>query len=327
MYILSRRCKSVFVFVFLISYQVSFAQVNELEALRTATYNFVEYDNAKKNKASKNKTDSLLLRTALNKAFMEFVLHKDSKDLTALKRDAINNRTSYIINNHNYFFHELRRDYAVKSTENNVNHQIVFYGMYDYQLSNFISIYIQPFTVSNKNLVIYYYKLNGKGTYFIKDLLNNKVIFESEAYTSNAPIVGLHVIDHEHYLLVEDMENNGQRAMVLNGAAEQWKKIKAFKGIAFQHPTQEYTQKISAGLRSELRFAENKNIVSIYGPSFLKKYEIKFDEKSNTISYKEYRINDAGFREVKAEWKNKCFEIDDYYIGEHLNDEPMPYPG
>jgi hypothetical protein len=175
--------------------------------------------------------------------------------------------------------------------------------------------------------VIYYFKLNGSGNYFIKDIATNKIIFKSPALTSNAPVVSLQTIDDKYYLLVEEMENNGQRALVIENNNGVWQHVKAFKGKSFQNELGPYAEKTSKGMRNYLRFAENKNMVSIYGSGFFKKYEIQFDEKNKTISYKQYGINETETREVKSVWKNNCFEIDDYYIGEHLNDGPMPFPG
>jgi hypothetical protein len=75
--------------------------------------------------------------------------------------------------------------------------------------------------------VIYYFILNGSGNYYIKDIATNKIIFTSSSLTSNAPVVALQTIDDNHYLLVEDMEKNGQRAMVIENNASNWKQIKA----------------------------------------------------------------------------------------------------
>jgi hypothetical protein len=304
-----------------------FSQEKELESLRSSIYQFVQYDKGKIDSIPKNIQNDVRLKSALDLAWMNFMLQKDSKNLDSLKQKAINNKTSYIIGNHNYFFHDLRKNPMIRSLENNVNHSIVFYGIYDYELSNFVSVFIQPYKVGNKSLVIYYFKLNGSGKYYIKDIATNKIIFSSPALTSIAPVVSFQTIDDKHYLLVEDMENNGQRAMVIENKNGVWQQIKAFKGKSFENELGPYAEKTSKGIRNYLRFAENKNMVSIYGSGFFKKYEIQFDEKNKTISYKQYSINETETREVKSVWKNNCFEMDDYYIGEHLNDEPMPFPG
>jgi hypothetical protein len=188
-------------------------------------------------------------------------------------------------------------------------------------------VYIQPFTIKNKELLIYYFNLNGSGTYYIKDVATNKIVFKSDAITSNVPIVAFQPIDNSHYLLIEEMENYGQRAMVIEINRDSWKQIKAFKGKSFRNSLADYANKYDAGSRNFLRFAENKNITSLYGSGFLKKYEIQFDEANKTISYKQYRTNESEAPIIKAVWQNNSFTIDDYYIGEHLNDEPLPFPG
>lgn len=328
-YMKTRFIRYNFYFVFLcccFSFMDAFSQEKELESLRSSIYQFVQYDKGKIDSIPKNKQNDVRLKSALDLALMNFMLHKDSKNLDSLKQKAINNKTSFIIGNHNYFFHDLRKNPMIRSLENNVNHSIVFYGIYDYELSNFVSVFIQPCKIENKSLVIYYFKLNGSGNYYIKDIATNKIIFTSSALTSNAPIFALQTIDEKHYLLVEDMENNGQRAMVIENNTGNWKQAKAFKGKTFQNSLGPYTEKKDAGPRYFLRYAENKNIVSIYGSSFLKKYEIQFDEKTKILSYREYRKNEEHVVK-KATWKNNVFVIDDYYIGEHINDEPMPFPG
>lgn len=318
-----------FYFVFLcccFSFLDGFTQEKELESLRSSIYQFVQYDRGKIDSIPKNKQNDVRLKSALELAWTNFMLHKDSKNLDSLKKKAINNKTSYIIGNYNYFFHDMKKNPVLKSLENNINHSIVFYGIYDYALSNFVSVFIQPFKVGEKSLVIYYFKLNGSGNYYIKDIATNKIIFTSAAFTSNAPVVSFQTIDDKHYLLVEDMEKNGQRAMVIENNTGIWKQVKAFKGKTFQNPFGPYTEKKDAGVRYYLRFAVNKNIMSIYGASFLKNYELQFDEKTKILSYREYRKNEENVVK-EATWKNNAFVIDDYYIGEHLNDESIPFPG
>jgi len=128
-------------------------------------------------------------------------------------------------------------------------------------------------------------------------------------------------------LLIEEMEKHRQKAFVIENTKGIWKPMKAYKGNAFQNQLGDYKNKKDLGVRSFLRFAENKNIASIYGSGFLKKYEIEFDEANKTVSYKKYRKDENEIPVIKAVWQNNCFMIDDYYLGEDLNDEPMPFPG
>lgn len=305
----------------------AYSQVKELEFLRSSIYRFTQYDNGKTDSIPKNKENTKMLKTALDRAWMNFILHKDSKNLDALKRDGINNRSSYTIGDHNYFLSELLLDITNRKPENNSYYSIGFYGIYDYGLPNFVYTYIQPFIIDGKELVVYYFKLNGAGTYYIKEVASNKIIFKSEALTSNVPIIALQVIDSKHYLIVEDMGNDGKRALVIDITSGAWKSMKAFKGKSFPQPTGDYTKKVDSGARYYLRFAENKHMITGYGESFLKKFELQFNSASKTISYKKYRQVESEAPVVKAVWKDNCFVIDDYYLGEDMNDNPIPFPG
>lgn len=309
---------------FLVS-SIAYAQVKELENLRSSIFRFTQYDNGKTDSIPKSKENTERLKKELERAWMAFIMHKDSKNLDALKRDGINNRSSYTIGDHTYFLSELLLDLTNRKPENNRYYSIGFYGIYDYGLPNFVYTYIQPFTIYGKELVVYYFKLNGAGTYYIKEVESNKIIFKSEALTSNAPIMAFQAIDSKHCLMIEDMGNDGKRALVIDNASSMWKPIKAFKGKSFNQPLGDYTKKSDVGSRYYLRFAENKHIVSGYGESFLKKYELHFEEATKTVSYKHFPKNNEEEVTVKSIWQNNSFTIDDYYIGEHLNDQPIPF--
>ncbi|MBT2620145.1 spondin domain-containing protein [Chryseobacterium sp. ISL-6] len=213
-----------------------------------------------------------------------------------------------------------------KSLENNVYDQVVLYPIYDYQLSNFVSFYIQPFTISEKQYIIYYYKLNGEGTYYIKDNAKNKIVFESKALTSNAPISKFETIDNTHILLVEDMGDHGQRAFVVSTENNQWKTMNAFKGRSFKLNSVDYDEKSDGSLRKYLRFANNKRIKANYPSRYFKNFEIGFDTKTQTIFYKKLNNGPEDSKKIESKWENKMFTIDDYYVGENLNDQPMPIP-
>ncbi len=317
---------SILIIGFLLLHLSSFAQVNELEKIRKELTLFVSYDNDKVDSLPKSAATTLRLKHNLENAFLAFVLHKDSKDLEGLKKNSIDNKTDYIIGNHNYFFGNQRRNVFLKTLDNNVNYCITFYGVYDYQLSNFVSIYIQPFTVGAKEYIVYYYKLNGAGVYYIKDAATNSIVFKSEAFTSNAAILQFHQIDGKHLLLVEDMGYKGQRAIVVNSEPATWQAIHAFNGTSFPENATDYTQKMGKGKHTYFRFAESKTVISLYGPGFLKKYEIQFDEGSKMISYKRYNKNESGIKTIQAKWENNMFNIDDYYIGQDLEDKDLPIP-
>jgi hypothetical protein len=305
----------------------SSAQVNELEKFRKETTAFLNYDNGKIDAIPKNPSNTARLKVNLEKAFLDFVLNKNSKDLEDLKKNSIYNKSDYIIGNNNYYFTNERRDIYKKALENNVNYCITFYGLYDYRLSNFVSFYIQPFNVDAKEFVVYYYKLNGTGTYYIKDVATNSIVFKSEALTSDAAILKFSKLDQTHSLLVEDMGDNGQRALVVNTASKTWTIAKAFKGNAFENNSTDYSKMSNKGSRSYLIFAANKNIKTHYGFNFLKKYEIQFDEATKTISYKQYSKNEKDIKMIQAKWQSGSFTIDDYYIGKDVLTEDLPVPG
>lgn len=316
----------VLAIVFVLIKLSSFAQVNELEKFRKEITLFVNYDNGKIDSLPKSIENSLRLKKNYETAFLEFIKNKDSKNLDNLKNNSINNKTDYIIGNNNYYFDSQRKDPFVKSLENNVNYNITFYGLYDYKLSNFVSLYIQPFILDTTEYVVYYCKLNGQGTYYIKDVNRNVIVFQSEGQTSNAPIKKLIKIDNNHILIVEDLGNNGQRALVVDVKPGKWKTINAFNGKAFLNNSTDYATKAEIQNRTYLRFAESKNIITMYSAAFLRKYEIDFNEKTKTISYKKYNKKESEVLEIKAKWENRLFKIDDYYIGKDLDDGDLPMP-
>jgi hypothetical protein len=318
--------KKVLTIVFVLIKLSLFGQINELEKFRKEITLFVNYDNGKIDSLPKSIETSLRLRKNYETAFLEFIKNKDSKNLENLKKNSIDNKTSNIIGKNNYFFSTLRKDPFIKSLENNVNYQITLYPLYDYKLSNFVSFYIQPFILGTTEYVVYYCKLNGQGTYYIKDVNKNVVVFQSEGLTSNAPIDKFSIIDNNHLLIVEDLGYNGQRALVINTKPNEWKVINAFNGKGFINNSTDYTKKTEIQNRTYLRFAETKTIITMYSTGFLKKYEIDFNEKTKTISYKKYNKKDSDILGIKAKWENNLFKIDDYYIGQDLDDRDLPMP-
>jgi hypothetical protein len=301
-----------------------FGQVNELVTLRKKMTLFVQYDQGKIDSLPKANATTVALKKSMEAAFFEFIKHKDSKNLDNLRKNSIDNKSSYIIGNMNYFFSNLRRNRYKKELENNVNYSIGFYGLYDYKLPDFVSIQIQPFTIDTNDYVVYYFHLNGAGTYYIKEVLSNKIVFESPALTSNCPIVIFNKLDKNHLLLVEDMGTLGQRAFVIN-TVKNWHIIPAFKGMAFKFDDKQFDQKVAIGLRKYARFAETKSIINGYGPGFVEKYEMKFDEKTKTLSYIKYKPKKEEETTISAPWTNHCFTMDDYFLGENMeNPDQIP---
>lgn len=312
--------KILYTGLFLIATVNSFSQVNELEAFRKKLTLFIYYDLGKVDSIPKTALNTVKLKKEAQDAFIRFILNKDSKNLDNLKQQAKSGGGSYWFNQYSYYFNNQRRIPTVKSLDNNVNYNISFYGLYDYQLSNFVSMYMQPYTVDGKEYVVYYYSTNGEGTYYVKDLSSNKIVYKGAALTSNAPIHRLNKIDDKHLLIVEDMGDNGLRAIVLESDIQNWTSVKGFKGNAFTENTKDFSKKVFTDKRAYLRLASNRTIATHYGSRYL---NIAFDENSKTISYKQ---NSATPKSIEATWKNNQFAIDDYYLGEHLSDKPVPMP-
>lgn len=313
-------------FLLLFSINLSFSQVTELQNFRKAMTLFVQYDQGKIDSIPKSDSNTKRLNRNYERAFLDFVLHKNSNTLDTIKKYSIDNKTSHIIGNNNYFLSKLPRNILNRSEENNINFHVSFYGLYDYQMSNFVSFYIQPFSVHSNNYVVYYVKLNGKGTYHIKEVISNEIVFSSLAQTSNAAIKQIYQIDKNHLLIIEDMGDHGERALVVNNQNKIWKTVLGFSGNAFVNDPQDYTKKAAVSARTYLRFATSHTMQTLYGESFLKKYEISFDEKSKTISYKKHQQKESETKVISANWDGKQFRIDDYYLGSDLDDRPLPMP-
>lgn len=314
----------IIVIILLLSKMYCYAQVNELENFRTILTQFVHYDRGKKDTITKATTTNYKLM--LDSTFIQFIVHPQSNNLDNLKKSSTHNKSSYWFKNYSYFFSDLRRSYAIKSLENNVNYHITFYGLYDYGLPNFVSFYIQPFTVQQKEYVVYYYKLNGTGTYFIKDAATNLIVYKGSAVTSNAAILNIQLINKQHLLIIEQMDDNGQRALVVEAKKNSWLQLAAFKGNGFKEGTMDYTIKTNIGKRLYLHVASNRTIQSM-GYSNIKNYDVVFNDTTQTIFYHQYNKTATNkLLKIAATWKNKSFTIDDYYLGEHIDDKPLPYP-
>lgn len=293
-----------------------FAQETELENYRTAMTDFVKFDRANKQQSETLKRQKDSLFRNMETAFLAFALHKESHKIEQLK--PIVKQIGKGLH-----CHEMLRNYALQTKENNTNIMVSFHGVYDYELSNFVSIYIQNFICDKEEFAVYYYKLNGKGTYFVKQIKKNKLVFQSEAFTSNPAILNIHVLDASHLLLIEDMEKNGQRAFVVKKSKQKWDAISAFKGLGFPQGTNSFskvTKMQFSERRNYLHLAGNSSIFSHYGHN--RAAFVEFDSKTKTISY---AINWEK-EKVNAVWQQEFFEISDFYLGTYMTDEPVPYP-
>jgi hypothetical protein len=292
----------------------SYSQIKELDDFRQHQTDFITYD---KSEEGKSEVYLQKLRVALESSFRKFVLLKDfssivdAKEFEGLKIKANTNSMKYL-----YSFFELRSDYTAKTAKNNINYYIGFFGLYDYASPNIISIYMQPHSIGTENYMIYYYKMNNKGTYFIKSISSNEIVYEGEALTSNAPIVKFDKLDSSHYLIVEDMGDYGQRALVLKVDTKKWKSIDAFKGKSFDIATLNYEFKKDIDKRKYLWIASNLKITKHLKDRPFELSWISFDDRTKNISFRRYTIKWLESQKVTSTWDGNFFSIDDYFIGE-----------
>lgn len=302
----------------------SFSQVTELEAFRKNLTRWVWYDQGKIDSIPKTTANTIRLKKAAEASFLQFVLHPDSKNLDSLKAHAKQGGGSYYFDQYSYFFSNRRRIPTERSLENNVDYAISLYGLYDYTLPNFVSLVIQPFTVDGVSYAVYYYSTNRQGTYYIKDVQKNTIVYTGTVPTDNMPIQQFSRIDNHHVILVENMADQGQRALVLNTAKATWIPSDAFKGKAFPDNATDFSKKVMKEKRRYLWLAANSSLIANYESRYL---TLAFDEGSKTLSYLQLTDRSGNnTKKIEAKWQNSQFLIDDYYLGEHLHDEPLPIP-
>ncbi|MBK9422536.1 MAG: hypothetical protein IPP34_08855 [Bacteroidetes bacterium] len=318
-------------FIILFS-STSKGQVTELETFRKTLTHFVFYD--------RNQIDSLPKTDELTKSltekvkddFRKFVLHPESKSIDNLKSQAKTNKSSYWFNNYSYFFHSLKYYFGLNpdSTLNlPVVESISFYGLYNYSHPDFILLYIERFESDNLNFAIYSYVINNTTLYFIKDIGKNKIVFERQIQTNGVPISGLYRIDANHVLLVEDdLNQSGQSALVVATQKDIWEPINAFKGMAYLTDSNNKLEKKLADNRMLMKLVSTKTIGSVWGTSSIRNsYGLFYDNKSGSLCHK--ILTKKGGTETKticAVWTNNMFEINDYYLGDHLDDSDIPFP-
>jgi len=291
----------------------SFAQIKELDNFREQLTDYINYDQYTGYTSSEAETSKL----NLDKSFRAFVLLKDFSfemkpaDFENLKRKANNNTAGYL-----YSFFELGRDYNNKTAINNTDYYIGFFGLKDYNSPNIISVFVQPYKVESENYMIYYYSMNNKGTYFIKRTINNEIVFESTAATARAPVVKFSKIDSKHYLIVEHMGDNGQRAMVIQNEHDKWHSVNAFKGASFNVEALDYSVKKEAGLRKYLWIASNQKITAKVKDGPFELSWVFLNQVTKELLYKRYNSIWTERKAVISKWTNFTYTIDDYFIGE-----------
>lgn len=296
------------------------AQVQELEEFRKAIHLFVQYDQGKLDSIAHTAANSLRLKEHYQTAFLALIQSEKSHNLDDLKANSIKAGSSYNIGNNGYFFSSLRRNPYLKSRENNEDFLISLYGIYDYKLPDFVSIFIQPFQIDNAQFVVYFCKLNGHGTYFVKEVKSNQIVFQNPLSTTKLPILQLAKLDANHFLLIEDAGDAGQRALVVRSSTTGWEAIAGFKGKSVEQKDADYRLSATSSARNYLQLASSRAINSIYGSSFIKQFGITYQQATQTISYKQYAKTPADYRLVFAKWNGENFLIDDYYIGQEMGE-------
>jgi len=290
-----------------------FAQEAELIQYKSdmMAYMALDQKNPTPTAVQKKQKDSLMHR--MEQSFLAFVRHKDSHQKAKLKGNlALQNRGITYSEQGRYFY-----DDPIERQQQDIH--LMFYGVYDYKRPDFVSMYIQLFPLEKETYAIYYRKLNGKGTYYLKAITSNTILFSSEAFTPERPILALHPLDAQHLLLIESMHRQGHRALVLKKGKAKWQSLSAFVGKTWTNPTEPITKTSPMTFQSQRQYlyiAGNENLINSYEFRPL----LFFDPKTKTLSYS---LNAAG-KKATASWKNQRFTLDDFYLGHYKDDKPMP---
>ncbi|WP_297516742.1 hypothetical protein [Flavobacterium sp.] len=263
------------------------------------------------NAAQKKQKDSLFQQ--MEQSFQSFVRHKDSHQKAKLKGNlALQNRGITYSDLGRYFY-----DDPLERQQRDIH--LMFYGVYDYKLPDFVSVYIQIFTLEKETYAIYYRKLNGKGTYYVKDINSNTICFTSDAFTPERPILALHALDAQHLLFIESMHRQGHRAYVIKKGKTNFQPIRAFEGKTWANPTTPITKSTPMVFQSQRQYlyiAGNENLINSYEFRPL----LFFEPKTKTLTY---TINQEG-KKVTASWSKQRYKIDDFFLGQYKDDRAMP---
>lgn len=318
--------KSFFLFVLcsLILFQSS-AQVQELEVFRKKLAFFIRYDQGKTDSITRTEASTARLRKELEESFLQFATHRQSCNLENLKANSKGrNGSSYYFDTYSYSMSELYRDYGIRSKTNNTNYMIGFYGLYDYSRPDFAALFIQPFKVSSQSYLVYSYSLNGQGLYFIKDSATNQIVYKGQSLSSSAAIHVFKQIDQRHCIIVEDLGDLGRRALVLQKTNAGLKAVPAFKGNEIDQAANNFKKKVYKEKRMYMWLASNRGLSVGYGTKYV---TIGFDESRKAIFYRKYVNESKGeIKLVEAIWDGNKFEMDDCYLGDYLDDSPVPMP-
>ena len=184
-------------------------------------------------------------------------------------------------------------------------------------------ITITTFNTNNKTYIVYGYTSQPKKNYVIKDVENNKIVYEGN--TNNYVIDGIYAIDATHFLLVQrdgDYHTSRSAVVLLLTEKQTWKQTQSFSGMAFGQVPGDYFNKKFVKKRTyfqlecEIDFTMNK-------PSDINK--ITFDANTKTISYKQYYETKKPVI-ITAKWENNLFTIDDYNVNENLRENSLAVP-
>lgn len=303
---------------------LAFSQVEELEHFRKSLTMYVNYDHGKIDSIPISKHRNDQLKADMEKQFLSFVMHPKSHLIDSLKsKSKTDGKSTFWFDQWSYRIAKMKMDLMNKNTLNNTYYSIDFQGFYDYNLSQFVSFMVQPFTVENKDFTVYYYKLNGIGKYYIKDTKTNQIVFSNDAFTSEYPLSAIHVLDSDHLLLLESMGENGQRIFVVEHHHQPWKKIEAFEGKQLAQNFTDFKTRTYTKTRTYLWIASTHTIHTHYGYGFFKKYALQYDASTKTISY----VSDISSTQTKkATWVENRFRIDDCFLGDFLINETPPMP-
>lgn len=291
----------------------SFSQINELDNFRQQLTNYINIDQS----GSYSKANLKKLKTELDSSFRVFVLRKDftpltnNEDIEKLKKKANTNSLDYL-----YSFFTLNRDINNHDIKYNINYYIGFFGLYDYDSPNIVTVHVQPYLAGEENYMIYYYSKHNKGTYFIKNVVTNEIVFEGDAETPNAPIRKFTKMDSDHYLIVEDMGDYGHRAMFVKVENKKWQAINAFKGKSFDIEKLDYTTIKETVSRRYLWIASNQKITHHMQNRPGEFSYINLNTTNKEIWYRRYFENWLASPIIKGRWQDSTFAIDDYFIGE-----------
>lgn len=295
-----------------------YAQSKELESFRAEVVAYMQFDRT--NAASANDSLMIARKNMLRERFHDFAMHPANVDLEALKSQAKNSKNTYWYDQWSYTFSSFKMYFGDTAKSQSPVHSIVFYGVYDYQTSNFVHLSFRQINVGKRSYVVHSYSLNGEAYYIIRDFAGKKLLYASTYPASGFPVYGIYPLDKKHVLMIEESAIEGQRVSVFDVSGDKWIKQHVFEGKTLS-PDNPKTLQPESALRNCMQMRSNKTIASHQSMNYLRQYGITFDPATGMLFHK-----DAGGKLVQSKWVSGKFVIDDYYLGNLLPDEEMPMP-